>query len=751
MDAEVSLQALSDLANCDKEPIRVPGSIQPHGCLIVLDETSNRVLRASANSGELLGAPLADLFDQPISQWIGRDAAERISQRCVEIPFGSQPIYLDQITCGTGAQQRAFDLLAHRIEGSTIVELELNHQAIPMMTSPLGYYDVLDEFSLQAEEINHLPQLYELVAAVVRKLTDYDRVLVYQFDADSNGTVVGESGNNRLPVYLHHRFPGSDIPAQARELYLLNRIRIIPDSEYAAVPIVSHPTASTVLDMTYCTLRSVSPIHVEYMRNMRTASSMSISVLRNGKLWGLISCHHATPKFVPYAVRKTCDLLARAFVLRLSALEFAAQYERRVAVRTAYSNLLGIMTARGDFVAGLSEHSQELLSFMGSDGAAILSEGACRLIGRTPAETDVLRLAEWLQNHAEDVFSTDSLSEVYSPAAAFVQSASGLVAISISKLHPSFVMWFRPEVVQSIEWGGNPKKEMEIAGEGLRLHPRKSFETWHETVRDHSRPWDPSEIEGAGQLRNAIVGTVLKKAEELVQLNAELQRSNRELEAFSYSVSHDLRAPLRHIVGYAEMLKESEGKQLSPRSERCVDVIIESSEYAGILVDKLLGYSRLGRAELQLTSIDMNLLIAEIQRVVMRDAENRQIDWRIGKLPTISGDLMMLRMAFGDLMSNAVKYTREQPHPVIEVECIEAKSEYQFRVADNGVGFDMQYVDKLFGVFQRLHRWEDYEGTGIGLANVRRVIERHGGRTWAEGQEGKGATFYVTLPREPKV
>jgi len=718
---------------------------------MVLDERTHRVIRASANLSDVLGSPLHDLFHRSIDQWLGRDAAERISVRHDEIPFRSQPIYLDQITCGSGAQTRLFDLLAHRVEAATIVELELNRHATGSVSAPLGFFDVLDEFSLQAEEISELPELCELVAATVRKLTDYDRVLVYQFDSDSNGTVVGESGNGQLPVYLHHRFPASDIPAQARELYRLNRIRIIPDSEYTPVPIIGLPPTPTALDMTYCTLRSVSPIHVEYMRNMRTPSSMSISVLRNGKLWGLISCHHAQPKFVPYAVRKTCDLLARAFVLRLSALEFTAQYERRVAVRTAFSNLLGIMTERGDFATGLAEHPHELLSFTGADGAAILNEGTCQLIGQTPPEPDVLHLAEWLQTDAEDVVATDSLCDVYSPANRFVETASGLIAISISKLHPSYVMWFRPEVVQTIEWGGNPKKDMEAAGEGLRLHPRKSFETWHETVRNHSRSWDPSEIEGAGQLRNAIVGTVLKKAEELVQLNAELQRSNRELEAFSYSVSHDLRAPLRHIVGYAEMLKEAEGKQLSAQSKRCVDVIIESSEYAGILVDKLLGYSRLGRADLQLITIDMNLLVQDIQRAVMRDAEDRKIEWRISKLPVIAGDLMMLRMAFGDLLSNAVKYTREQPQPVIEIDCSEGRNEYQFRVRDNGVGFDMQYVDKLFGVFQRLHRWEDYEGTGIGLANVRRVIERHGGRTWAQGQEGKGATFYVTLPRAPKV
>jgi light-regulated signal transduction histidine kinase (bacteriophytochrome) len=263
-------------------------------------------------------------------------------------------------------------------------------------------------------------------------------------------------------------------------------------------------------------------------------------------------------------------------------------------------------------------------------------------------------------------------------------------------------------------------------------------------------PWEDSEIEIATDLRNAIVGIVLRRAEELAELNDELTRSNKELEAFSYSVSHDLRAPLRHIVGYAEMLRESLGERLDAKGDRCIGIIIESCEYAGKLVDKLLSYSRLGRSELQWSQIDLPMLVEEVRKDVMRDASGRTITWKIGKLPCVTGDLMMLRMAVRDLLANAVKYTRRRDEAVIEMDCRDDGDAWIFFVKDNGVGFDMKYTDKLFGVFQRLHRWEDYEGTGIGLANVRRVIERHGGRTWAEGQEGVGATFFFSLPKPPK-
>lgn len=436
------------------------------------------------------------------------------------------------------------------------------------------------------------------------------------------------------------------------------------------------------------------------------------------------------------------------FALRIAALEHSQDYERRIEVQAAYAKLLACMSGRADFAAALADNAQTVLSFVGAGGAAILNDDECTLLGRTPTEAQVRELAGWLfKDIGEEIYSTDSLVSLHAAARAYKDKASGLLAIAISKLHPSYVLWFRPEVLQTVPWGGDPSKERQYPGNHATLHPRKSFETWKETVSDKSLPWNRSELEASAELRNIIVGTVLRKAEELVALNAELTRSNKELEAFSYSVSHDLRAPLRHIVGYAEMLKEGGAGRLTDTDKRYLNTIIESSEYAGSLVDKLLQFSRLGRAELQRARVDMNLLVHELQQAIMADVKDRNIVWKVGELPTVVADLMMIRMAVGDLLSNAVKYTRQKDPAVIEIGARLEGPEYVFFVKDNGVGFDMAYVDKLFGVFQRLHRWEEFEGTGIGLANVRRVMERHGGRTWAEGEEGKGAVFYFTLPK----
>ncbi|HAV70873.1 MAG TPA: ATPase, partial [Stenotrophomonas sp.] len=239
---------------------------------------------------------------------------------------------------------------------------------------------------------------------------------------------------------------------------------------------------------------------------------------------------------------------------------------------------------------------------------------------------------------------------------------------------------------------------------------------------------------------------VLRKAEEMAALNEQLLRSNKELEAFSYSVSHDLRAPFRHIVGYSELLWSSAGERLNDSEKRFLETIVESAKSAGTLVDDLLSFSQMGRSTMGQIAMDMTALVDDVRHKLDMEYTGRAIDWQIATLPKVLADPGMLRLVWQNLLSNAIKFTRDTPEPRIEVGHERHDTEDIFFVKDNGCGFDMRYVDKLFGVFQRLHHVDEYEGTGIGLANVHRIITRHGGRTWANGQVGAGATFYFTIP-----
>lgn len=333
------------------------------------------------------------------------------------------------------------------------------------------------------------------------------------------------------------------------------------------------------------------------------------------------------------------------------------------------------------------------------------------------------------------------MPSLWQASEAFAAVASGVLAISISQVHDSFVLWFRPEVVRTVRWGGDPRKE----ATGM-LTPRTSFEGWKETVRRQSLPWSAVDRDAALELRAAIVDIVLRKAEELAAINEQLLRSNKELEAFSYSVSHDLRAPFRHIVGYSELLWASASERLNDSEKRFLDTIVESAQSAGTLVDDLLSFSQMGRSTMGQISMDMTALVEDVRHKLDMEYAGRSIQWQVPPLPRVQADPGMLRLVWQNLLANAIKFTRDTPHPAIEVGHQRTDSEDVFFVRDNGCGFDMRYVDKLFGVFQRLHHSDEYEGTGIGLANVHRIITRHGGRTWAEGEVGSGATFFFTIP-----
>ncbi|KAB1068497.1 ATP-binding protein [Methylobacterium planeticum] len=751
MPIALSRQA-PELTACDREPIHILGSVQPHGFLLALEGDDRRIVHASANVPEMPGQPAGGGLGEAFARLFPDLDAEVGHQAAHPEREGAQ--YLRTVTLETTDGPRAYDLALHRSGALTILEFEEVSSEAASGRSLDALYPRLNAFVAGLPEARTVGELCGLLAVDIRHITGFDRALVYRFDRDWHGTVLAEDGTGVLPSYLDLRFPVSDIPAQARELYRRNRLRIIPDAGYAPVPIAPGTTPSTgePLDLSQSILRSVSPVHVEYMRNMGTMASMSVSILVDGALWGLISCHNRTPRRVPLQARNACDFLTRIFALQLAAKERGAEAEQRLALGAIQARLLASMAEEENFLDALLRHPADVLALADAAGAAVVTRDQCRLLGATPSEPEVQALYAWLaaQHPGSDVYVTEALSEEYPPAAAFTDTASGVLAISISQKYASYVLWFRPEVVRTVKWGGDPTKTATVdPGSGQdRLHPRKSFEIWKETVKARALPWTVPVADAAKDLRASVLGIVLRRAEELAALSEELQRSNKELEAFSYSVSHDLRAPFRHIVGYSELLRSREGDRLSNKGRHYVDTIIEAAFSAGTLVDNLLAFSQMGRNALNRISGDMNALVEEVRRKAMRDvAPDRTIRWTIEPLGRAYGDPVMLRLVLENLFSNAIKYTRGRTEASIAVgRAAPRDGQAVFFVRDNGVGFDMAYVGKLFGVFQRLHRVEDFEGTGIGLANVRRIVERHGGEVWAEGALDAGATFYFTLP-----
>ena len=726
--------AVLDLDMCAREPIRIPGGIQPHGALLVLDPDDFTLRHASANLFERTGVDpdgagplLPESVAADLRRWLIDDAKT----------------YL-----------RTHDINGHvlQISGHSTpqgVVLEFEDPPEQRGETLEAIYPRLRAFVDAIGQAATLAAIGDLAVREIRALTGFNRVMLYSFDAQGDGTVLSEDGDGVLPSYLDLRFPASDIPAQARELYRLSRLRLIPDANYAASPILPplSPVDGKPLDLSLAALRSVSPIHLQYMRNMGTAASMSISILVDGALWGLISCHNAEPRRLNAQIRTACDFLGQIISLQIGSRERSENGRLRVELKRIEARLLAKISQNTNYQDGLVANAEDWLSLVDAQGAIVTTPGHVVSVGSTPSTPEVLALAQWLhQKGVTETFETDSLSALWPQADAFSGPASGLLAISISQIHPSYIMWFREEVVRTVKWGGDPRKSEVVTDQ---LHPRRSFEIWKELVRKQSRAWSDVEIEGARDFRHAIVNFVLRRAEERAELSDQLQRSNAELEAFSYSISHDLRAPFRHIVGYAELLADRE-KELGEKSSHYLRSIVEAALSAGRLVDDLLNFSQVGRINLAAARVDVNKLVEEVRRSVQPDVGDRPVEWRVGTLPPAYGDASLLRQALTNLIDNAVKYTQGREPAVITITGVEQVPNIVYEISDNGVGFDNAYVGKLFGVFQRLHRAEDFPGTGIGLALTKRIIDRHGGSISAHGTVGVGASFTIVLPNRRK-
>ncbi|QEI06125.1 GAF domain-containing protein [Pigmentiphaga aceris] len=732
-------------ANCAREPIQIPGAIQPHGFLIAFVERDGVVRHVSGNLSTFLAVTPENLIGQSVAVLRGelgaslKDAAEQL------LAAADGPMHAGSINLlGASGLRERFELLLHRRGDLIIAELE--PAAAPSQAQFASMYPVVNAFVSRIQAAQTVDAICATAAEEVKRLTGYGRVVTYSFDADGHGYVNAEVIDEGYESFLGLRFPASDIPTQARALYLSNRIRVIHDADYVPSPIVpAHdPDTSLPLDMSLCGLRSVSPVHLQYMRNMGTLASMSVSIIVEGRLWGLISCHHATPKPVSMHTRSACDVLGRMLSLQVEAKEANSDALRRLELRNIMVRMLSAMSDRDRLGIGLTRSYQPILEFARAGGAAVVYGADCDMAGATPAREVVVDIARWLFERGErEVFHTDSFPRIAPEFAASADVASGLLAISISERHPNYVMWFRPEVQRTVNWAGRPEKNADDLG---RLSPRTSFTLWEEILRERSLAWQRAEIDAAAEMRTTVLSVVLRRAEELAELALELGRLNKELEAFSYSVSHDLRAPLRHIAGYAELLSEMEGDKLADRSARYLEHINEAAQFAGLLVDGLLTFSQMGRSALTMREVDVDALVQQVIRELAPDTQGRNIEWVIGELPNMYGDGSFLHLALRNLLSNAIKYTRTRQQARIEIGSSATDFEQVMYVKDNGVGFDPRFVGKLFGVFQRLHRMEDFEGTGIGLANVRRIVERHGGRVWAESEEGMSATFYLALP-----
>ncbi|MBE7182162.1 MAG: GAF domain-containing protein, partial [Terriglobus roseus] len=359
-------------------------------------------------------------------------------------------------------------------------------------------------------------------------LTGFDRALLYCFDDEGHGTVLTEANSGRLPSYLDLRFPATDIPAQARALYLLNTVRIIPDANYTPSPVMRLAERTGALgkelqdfpdlDLSLSVLRSVSPVHLEYMRNMGTMSSMSVSIVVDGKLWGLVSGHHAEPRTVPYLVRSACDMLSKMVGTQLNALRTAERLYTLVDFHAVQRELLTQIAAEFDYIAALATRMDRLMQVTQATGVVFWDAGTVFTGGRVPSQQVLAEIVSWLDAKGEfESYMTRTLGAELPESAPAAAEASGLLAIRLSELSQRYILWFKSEVLETVTWAGEPVKRVDA---NERLHPRVSFGQWQETFRGQSARWTEVEKESAEQFRSALVTIGLQRAEEEAELSS---------------------------------------------------------------------------------------------------------------------------------------------------------------------------------------------------------------------------------------
>jgi light-regulated signal transduction histidine kinase (bacteriophytochrome) len=729
-----------DLTNCDKEPIHIPGSIQPHGLLFALREPDLLISQVSANVADVLGIPPEQLLGSPLQQLLDPPSLGRVSEALrSDRPQENNPLPLV-------VASRRFDGIMHRHQGATLLELEPER---PLTEGDGPITRTLQRAIARIQAAPSLRELGETVAREVRALTGFDRVLVYRFDEEENGEVIAEEKREELEPFLGLHYPASDIPRQARQLYLLNWIRIIPDREYRPAPLVPalRPDTQQPLDLSFSVLRSVSPIHLEYLKNLGVRASMSISLVRGGRLWGLISCGHQSPRYIPYEIRSACELMGRIAAQQIAAREELEALETQKQQRVLQARLVaGMREEEGAVLAGLLRYPAELMELVGASGVVVASEEKRWTAGTVPPPEIVEALIGWLRGQTlGEVFHTKALPRLLPAVEPAKEVASGLLALSIPKPVPDHVLWFRPEVIQTVNWGGNPAKPVEVEGQEMQLHPRRSFELWKEVVRAMSLQWRASDLEAAASLRRYAIEVDLGR--QVVQKQQAVEARD-DLVAV---VSHDLKNPLAAIqVHTGLILRAVSSEEGGPwrRVQSSMERIQRSTERMNTLIRDLLDLARIeaGRFTVSTKPEPIEGLMEECLEILTPLAEQKHIRLShsvSGSNLLVAADRERIFQVLSNILGNAIKFTPEQG--AISLSVNPEGNVIRFAIRDTGPGIPREQLPQIFNRYWQARKQES-KGTGLGLYIVKGIIEAHGGRVWADSEEGRGSTFYFTLP-----
>jgi diguanylate cyclase (GGDEF)-like protein len=507
------------LSNCDLEPIHTPSLIQPHGVLIVGRDEDKQVVYVSKNSLEMLGIDAAFVLRQTLPALLGEKAMASIEASLLE----DQTFSTHKLTFSLPvANETLFDCIVHRANNLYYVELEPASDENPWTVISGRIQAMIGEFRTSAT----LKELCDTAAIKIRNTTGYDRVMIYRFDPDANGEVIAEDKADDLAPFLGLHFPATDIPVQARKLYLLQRQRLIVDVAYRPVPLLAHPsllphgpTVDPPLDMTYCALRGISPMHLEYLTNMGVQATLCVSLVHEDRLWGMIVCHHRTAKRPSSQTRALTALLGELMSVLITVMEQSELYSDRLAKQQLIDELSSVILRDSSVAISLTDFADQLLALMNASGACLCLGGQTRMIGEVPDNAELIMKA-FRGRLVDGIAFSDQVGSIFPEFACSSSTASGALMVKFINRPDDGIIWFRKDIARTVLWGGNPDQAKLSPAGATNLSPRKSFAAWEQIQRGRSRPWTKAEVDATRDLQRIITASMLHRAEaELAKLS----------------------------------------------------------------------------------------------------------------------------------------------------------------------------------------------------------------------------------------
>jgi light-regulated signal transduction histidine kinase (bacteriophytochrome) len=711
------------LDNCEREPIHIPGSIQPHGALLAFDRLG-RLVAMSANANAMLGLALV-LGRAPRAADLGGDAEVYLAIQDSIQSLGSgetTPESREVVLNGC-----AFDFVVHANAALCLCEFEQRDGNADRLSAFAQIaYRSMDKLKRQRS----IDKLLEVAVAEVRAITGFDRVMAYRFRHDDSGDIVAEARRDDLEPYVGRRYPASDIPAQARRLYVLNTLRLIADVGYQPVPLLADAGHREPVDLSHSVLRSVSPIHVEYLTNMGVAASMSVSIVISGRLWGMLACHHMAPLHVPYAIRMATDVIAQliaASVQSLDARDREAAMARAALLRTD----IAAQIAQGhEAMDVLAREATALSASLDCDALFVSIEGRVRCHGPV-SERWALALIDWLQAQERPLVHVDRCDAL--PPFDADERYCGVLGLRFDAPRRGWLVALRREQIETIRWGGKPEKEVAHGPLGPRLTPRGSFAEWRETVRGTAVPWSDVALESATLLHDSVSRVHVERVLELDRLRSQLWAV----------LGHDLRDPL-HTLSMASVALD---RQQSP--SRVTSAIRNSTNRMQRLLRDLQDITRIQNGlGLGIESEDTDLAALLNQLLDEQRSAYPDMTVRAHLPPSLVAhvDPMRYLQIAANLLSNA----RHHGQGVVTLTLAAQDDHAELQVRNPAEPIDAELVEGLFDPFKRqsLKNTRNPGSMGLGLYIVHQVATAHGGTIRYEAGEGE-VVFVLRLPLRP--